>query len=96
MKNLCPALLLIFCFLQTLYVALSLKSYPITTLINSKWTFTPVHLEVAEFIADESPALYWDYLNSLNGLQIEISNLGENLQCLNYDQEKTYFRKLLI
>lgn len=81
MKNLCPALL-IFCFLQTLYVAVSLKSYSLTTLINAKWTFTPVHLEVAEFIADESPALYWDYLNSLNGLQIEISKLGENLQCV--------------
>lgn len=83
MKNLCSAFLLIFWLSQTLYVVQTLKSFPITTLINAKWTFTPVHLEVAEFIADESPTLYWDYLNELNSLQTEISKLGEYSKELN-------------
>lgn len=77
MKKPSSGLLLIICLLQKIYVVLTLKSYPLTTLINAKWTFTPVHLEIGEFIADESPTLYWDYLESLNSLQTEISDLGE-------------------
>lgn len=77
MKKSCSALLLFVCFLQTFYFILALKSYPITTLLNAKWTFTPIHLEVAEFIADENPANYWDYLDSLNRLQTEILKIGE-------------------
>lgn len=80
MKKLESAILFFFCLCQSLCVVLGIpsKSHPITTLINAKWTFTPLHLEVAEFIAEESPTLYWSYVDSLNRLTPEISNLGKN------------------
>ncbi|KAH8301152.1 hypothetical protein KR018_003806 [Drosophila ironensis] len=40
----------------------SSKSYPITTLINAKWTQTPLYLEIAEYLADEQAGLFWDYV----------------------------------
>uniref|UniRef100_A0A336KG93 CSON010503 protein n=1 Tax=Culicoides sonorensis TaxID=179676 RepID=A0A336KG93_CULSO len=74
MKKNCSAFLLII-LLQLLKVVLtfSSKSHPITTLINAKWGLTPLHIEVAEFVAEENPTLYWDYLEALNDLKPEIS-----------------------
>lgn len=45
------------------------KSHPVTTLLNAKWHVTPVCLEIAEYLSDESPNLYWDYVTQLNGLK---------------------------
>lgn len=44
------------------------KSHPVTTLLNAKWHVTPVCLEIAEYLADESPTYFWDYVRELNSL----------------------------
>ncbi|XP_039963772.1 UDP-glucose:glycoprotein glucosyltransferase [Bactrocera neohumeralis] len=41
------------------------QSYSVTTLINAKWQQTPLYLEIAEYLADENPALFWDYVNEI-------------------------------
>lgn len=45
------------------------KSHPVTTLLNAKWHVTPVCLEIAEYLADESSNLFWDYVTELNSLK---------------------------
>lgn len=52
------------------------KSHPITTLLNAKWQTTPIYLEISEFLFDESPNLYWDYVNELNKLPVSLYELG--------------------
>ncbi|XP_063697044.1 UDP-glucose:glycoprotein glucosyltransferase [Culicoides brevitarsis] len=59
------------CFIQTFNFVAALN-YPVFTHINAKWNFTPVHLEIAEFLADESNVHYWDYVEALNQLKPEI------------------------
>lgn len=76
MKNLYSAFLVLCCSLIRYSLAGS-RSYPITTLVNAKWLVTPVHLEVAEFISEESPSLYWEYVGRLVKLNPEITSLGK-------------------
>lgn len=45
------------------------KSHPVTTLLNAKWHATPVCLEIAEYLADESSNAFWDYVTELNKLK---------------------------
>lgn len=52
------------------------KSHPITTLLNAKWETTPICLEISEFLFDESPNLYWEYVNNLNKLSQPLYELG--------------------
>uniref|UniRef100_A0A182QRW2 UDP-glucose:glycoprotein glucosyltransferase n=1 Tax=Anopheles farauti TaxID=69004 RepID=A0A182QRW2_9DIPT len=42
------------------------KSHPITTQLSAKWGITPVQLEIAEFIDEESANSFWDYVELLN------------------------------
>lgn len=64
---------LLFVFVYTILLATSevftSKSHPVTTLLNAKWHVTPVCLEIAEYLADESPNLFWDYVTELNSLK---------------------------
>lgn len=52
------------------------KSYPITTLINAKWEQTPLHLEIAEYLADENSNLYWDFLKDVTELETNLCSYG--------------------
>lgn len=45
------------------------KSHPVTTFLNAKWHTTPVCLEIAEYLFDESPNLFWDYVHELNNFK---------------------------
>lgn len=54
----------------------SSKSYPITTLINAKWTQTPLYLEVAEYLADEQAGLFWDYVQGVTKLDTALNEYG--------------------
>lgn len=67
----------ILCCLLCIKTAIPTKSYPVTTLLNAKWHTTPVCLEIAEFLYDESPNLYWDYVNELNTLPVPLYELGK-------------------
>lgn len=53
------------------------KSHPITTLLNAKWSVTPVCLEVAEYLFDENPTLFWDYVEALNHLETPLHKIGK-------------------
>lgn len=55
---------------------LSSKSHPVTTFLNAKWYRTPVCLEIAEYLFDESPTLYWDYVEKLNALKTPLHTIG--------------------
>lgn len=55
---------------------ISSKSFPITTLINAKWKQTPLHLEIAEYLADENANLYWDFLKDITELETTLSSYG--------------------
>lgn len=60
----------------SLAAAESSQSYPITTLINAKWTQTPLYLEIAEYLADEQPGLFWDYVEAVTALQTALNDYG--------------------
>lgn len=70
---------LTFVFVYTILLAASgvftSKSHPVTTLLNAKWNVTPVCLEIAEYLADESPNLFWDYLTELNSLKTPLHEI---------------------
>lgn len=51
------------------------KSHPVTTLLNAKWHVTPVCLEIIEYLADESPNLFWDYVTELNSLKMPLHQI---------------------
>lgn len=71
------------CFLFIVQ-SLASKSHPITTLLNAKWHTTPICLEISEFLFDESPNLYWDYVNALNMLPQPLYELGMNCAVIFY------------
>lgn len=58
--------------------SIAAKSSPVTTSLNAKWNATPVHLEIAEFLHDENPNLYFDYVEALNHLPVPLYKLGES------------------
>ncbi|XP_019756037.2 UDP-glucose:glycoprotein glucosyltransferase [Dendroctonus ponderosae] len=72
-------------FLQLLLVGLVVvekctakqKSKSVTTLLEAKWSRTPLVLEVSEFLADENPDLYWSFIDSIS-LQSPALNQIEN------------------
>lgn len=51
-------------------------SFPITTLINAKWKQTPLHMEIAEYLADENKNLFWDFISDLTSLETHLSDYG--------------------
>jgi len=55
----------------------SSQSYPITTLINAKWTQTPLYLEIAEYLADEQAGLFWDYVQAAAALDTALNEYGK-------------------
>ena len=57
----------------------SVKTYPITTLINAKWLQTPLYLEIAEYLSDEDPTFFWDFIESLSYLEIPLKDVGKLL-----------------
>lgn len=69
----------IICLLICASTSYATKSHPITTLLNAKWHTTPIYLEISEFLFDESPNLYWDYVKELVNLPISKYDAGENI-----------------
>lgn len=67
----------IICLLICASNAYATKSHPITTLLNAKWQTTPVYLEISEFLFDESPNFYWDYVRELVNLPISQYEAGK-------------------
>ncbi|KAL7734467.1 hypothetical protein ACLKA6_010792 [Drosophila palustris] len=61
----------------------SSQSYPITTLINAKWTQTPLYLEIAEYLADEQAGLFWDYVHGAAALDTALNDYDTESQQYN-------------
>lgn len=52
------------------------QSHPVTTFLNAKWFRTPVCLEIAEYLFDENPSLYWDYVEQLHDLDTPLHSIA--------------------
>lgn len=57
--------------LVNLRLSAASQSHPITTLINAKWSVTPVQLEIAEYLSDVSNQKFWLYVNELANIKLE-------------------------
>lgn len=58
---------ILFQLLRIQIVSLS-RSYPITTFLNAKWGMTPTYLEIAEFLHEDNPSNYWNFIENLKEL----------------------------
>lgn len=67
--------------LVNLRISTASQSHPITTLINAKWSVTPVQLEIAEYLSDVSNQKFWLYVD-------ELASIKSKLDDLNNDQER--------
>lgn len=81
-------ILFISCSFRTILCS---KSHPITTLLNAKWSITPVCLEVAEYLFDENPTLFWDYVEALNSLETPLHKIGK-LDDLSGGTDKQFYK----
>lgn len=61
-------------------VVLAAKSYPITTVINAKWTVTPIQLEISEYVSDSSNQKYWIFIDELANLKVSLDDLESDYQ----------------
>lgn len=53
------------------------KSKAVTTLLNAKWAVTPVILEIAEYMGEESSDYFWDFVNEINAINPPLCDLGK-------------------
>ncbi|XP_054718713.1 LOW QUALITY PROTEIN: UDP-glucose:glycoprotein glucosyltransferase 1-like [Uloborus diversus] len=44
----------------------------VSVVLDAKWLDTPLHLEASEFLAEESPELFWKFINDCSKLQNNI------------------------
>lgn len=56
------------------------KSHPITTLINAKWSVTPIQLEIAEYLSDSSNQKFWLFIDDLANLKVTLDELESDYQ----------------
>lgn len=72
----------IYLFLSVLLIlnieAKNKKSKSVTTLLEAKWSATPLLLEVAEYLADENVDFYWNFIDSICRLNPPLNERGEN------------------
>lgn len=61
---------------QLLPAASPTKSHPVTTFLNAKWHRTAVCLEIAEYLFDENPNLYWEYVERLHALETPLHSIA--------------------
>lgn len=61
------------CFLSTIEAS---KSHPVTTFLNAKWFRSPPCLEIAEYLFDENPNLFWEYVEQLHQLEMPLHTIG--------------------
>ncbi|XP_045583681.2 UDP-glucose:glycoprotein glucosyltransferase 1 isoform X2 [Procambarus clarkii] len=68
------------------YVNGQAKVKPVTTHLSAKWTHTPLLLETAEYMGEESPATFWSFVDVITEVDPDI---------LNSSNEKEIFEKTL-
>lgn len=60
----------------------------VSTLINAKWKETPLVLEVSEYLNDENPNFFWEFVDEVSRRSSEFEKNGW------YSFLKTLFSKL--
>lgn len=75
-NSICSLLILICSF----SISLGAKSHPITTLINAKWSVTPIQLEIAEYLSDSSNQKFWLFIDELVNLKVSLDELETDYQ----------------
>lgn len=63
----------------SLSVGNSTKSHPISTLINAKFSITPVQLEISEYLSDLSNQKFWLFIDELAKLPTNIDELENDI-----------------
>ncbi|XP_054270383.1 UDP-glucose:glycoprotein glucosyltransferase-like isoform X1 [Macrosteles quadrilineatus] len=52
------------------------KSKSVTTVLDAKWEQTPLVLEIAEYLAEESSEVFWQFVDGVAALDIHLIDLG--------------------
>lgn len=76
--NLMAIFRLFIVFTLILIVNTKKKSKSVTTLLEAKWERTPLVLEVAEYLAEENPQYFWDYVDSVSAMEPSLNTIGIN------------------
>jgi hypothetical protein len=71
------AILSAFLFILNVKFSSSTKSHPITTIINAKYSITPIQLEISEYLSDENH--FWEYLDDFLNYKVPINELESDL-----------------
>lgn len=58
------------------------KAKSVTTVLDAKWEQTPLVLEIAEYLAEESPDLFWQFIDGLSAMDVPLINLGKKILIL--------------
>lgn len=53
------------------------KSKSVTTFVSAKWEATPIVLELAEYLSEENPDLFWSFVDGINSLKSSLETLGK-------------------
>lgn len=72
------------CFLATLVLShfsegKKKNSKSVTTVLDAKWEQTPLVLEISEYLAEESPEMFWQFIDGFTGMDIPLIELGKFL-----------------
>uniref|UniRef100_A0A1B6BXN7 UDP-glucose:glycoprotein glucosyltransferase n=1 Tax=Clastoptera arizonana TaxID=38151 RepID=A0A1B6BXN7_9HEMI len=54
------------------------KPKSVTTVIDARWNLTPLVLEIAEYLAEESSEIFWQYVDSINMLDPPLHESGSD------------------
>ncbi|CAH1979814.1 unnamed protein product [Acanthoscelides obtectus] len=54
------------------------KTKSVTTLLEAKWGATPLVLETAEYLADENPNFFWDFVSSISSLNPPLKTIDND------------------
>lgn len=82
-------------YIQTVFLVITVlgtansdkqKAKVVTTLIDAKWEATPIVLEIAEYIGDESIDDYWSFIDDISNLKPDLVEL---------DNDKLQYEKAL-
>ncbi|KAK9504391.1 hypothetical protein O3M35_010731 [Rhynocoris fuscipes] len=63
------SLLLVVLLANVNYVSSKKKPKSVTTVIDAKWEVTPLVLEMSEFIFDENPTSFWNFVDAISSLE---------------------------
>lgn len=86
-------ILLLCSVLNTDVYAKQKKAKSVTTLLDAKWTASPLVLEVAEYLSDENVDFFWGFVDSISSLDVSLNSLETDKE--KYDTALSHASKFL-